>query len=258
MVSKSATANIREHIGANQPDHIDQIRARLTQDYANIATTTTALLARARELPKEIDGKQSLDKYTDAIKDIRSAAQHITATRKAEKDPFKRGGEAVDAFFQDFVGRLEAAMTVLQQRQGGYLRAQEEAARRKALDEAARLECEAEEARKRAEASSRPSTIEKHSVAASTAQAGADAAAERAEASPADLIRTGRTARGGMATLTRQWKGEIEDAAAIPLELLRPYLSPEAIERAVNAAVRAGVREIPGVRIYEDARSQVR
>lgn len=46
--------------------------------------------------------------------------------------------------------------------------------------------------------------------------------------------------------MTSYWKYEIEDETQVPLA----YCSPDSAK--INAAIKAGVREIPGVRVYED------
>jgi hypothetical protein len=48
------------------------------------------------------------------------------------------------------------------------------------------------------------------------------------------------------------WKHEVTDAAAVP----RAYLMVD--DAAIKAAVKAGIRIIPGVRIFEDAEMRVR
>lgn len=56
---------------------------------------------------------------------------------------------------------------------------------------------------------------------------------------------TVRTAEGSAIQRT-QWTFEVVDPALVP----REYLTVD--EKAIRAAVKAGVREIPGVRIYEE------
>lgn len=48
------------------------------------------------------------------------------------------------------------------------------------------------------------------------------------------------------------WKHEVVDAAAVP----REYLMVD--EAAIKAAVKAGIRDVPGVRIFEEAEMRVR
>ena len=48
------------------------------------------------------------------------------------------------------------------------------------------------------------------------------------------------------------WKHEVIDAAAVP----REYLMVD--DAAIKAAVKAGIRAIPGVRVFEEAEMRVR
>ncbi|EFK10195.1 conserved hypothetical protein [delta proteobacterium NaphS2] len=56
---------------------------------------------------------------------------------------------------------------------------------------------------------------------------------------------TTRTESGATASIRTQWVGEIQDPQAVP----REYCCPD--QKAIDQAVKLGVREIPGVKIYE-------
>jgi len=53
------------------------------------------------------------------------------------------------------------------------------------------------------------------------------------------------TAGGHSQHLRKEWKGEIEDPEKVP----REYCIPD--QKLINQAIRMGVREIPGVKIFE-------
>jgi DNA repair exonuclease SbcCD ATPase subunit len=117
-----------------------------------------------------------------------------------------------------------------------------------ARERLARAEEEAEAERKRSE----------------EAEAKRIEAEKAARAKPADMART-RGDMGALATLRRKWVHEIVDPDALDLNQLRPWLSAEALAKAIDAAIRNGVRPdgdgnqpIPGVRIYEISESTVR
>ena len=55
----------------------------------------------------------------------------------------------------------------------------------------------------------------------------------------------------GMST-TRRWKGTVIDEAKVP----REYLTVD--QTKINAAIKLGIREIPGVRIFQDVSLSVR
>lgn len=66
-----------------------------------------------------------------------------------------------------------------------------------------------------------------------------------AEVKPQKVENVIHTAGGHSQHLRKQWVGEIEDPEKIPHE----YCVPD--QKLINQAVKMGVREIPGVKIYE-------
>ncbi len=56
---------------------------------------------------------------------------------------------------------------------------------------------------------------------------------------------TTRTESGATASIRTQWIGEIESPETVP----REYCSPD--QKKIDQAVKLGIREIPGVKIYE-------
>lgn len=50
----------------------------------------------------------------------------------------------------------------------------------------------------------------------------------------------------------RDMRWAFVDYENIPLERLRPYLDPKAVVAAIDAAVALGVREMGGVRIWQE------
>ena len=75
-----------------------------------------------------------------------------------------------------------------------------------------------------------------------------------ANAKPADNVRV-RGSDGAMATSQQFWTHEVLDLAAIPPALLWPFISDRAKEVAIGAFVKAGNRDLPGVRIFQDTKT---
>ena len=65
------------------------------------------------------------------------------------------------------------------------------------------------------------------------------------EAAPPTVEKTVRSSEG-KATMVKTWKHEVTDPDQVP----REYLTVD--EKKIRAAVKDGVRSIPGVNIYED------
>ena len=67
-----------------------------------------------------------------------------------------------------------------------------------------------------------------------------------------------RGVSGAVATLRTRWVGEIVDMQAIDLNLLKRFLRPEDLQKALNAFVSSGGRELAGAKIYEKTESTIR
>ena len=65
------------------------------------------------------------------------------------------------------------------------------------------------------------------------------------------------TGQGGTATLQRPWVHEVT-GATVDLETLRPHLEPTAVRKAIRSYIRAGGRELAGVRIYQQRKALIR
>lgn len=142
-------------------------------------------------------------------------------------DPLERQKKAIIARFKADAAPVEEAERIVRAKVAAYYREKQEAARREqerlARLAAKRQERQAAKAEARGEEAPAPS-IPLPSVAA-----------------PA---KTTRTAEGSV-TMRSVWKFEVTDPEAVP----REYLIVN--ERAIGAVVKAGVRQIPGVRIFE-------
>lgn len=66
-----------------------------------------------------------------------------------------------------------------------------------------------------------------------------------------------RAALGGTASLVSSWTFRVTDRKQIEWAQLAPYLDDTALEKAIRAAVRAGVRDLRGVEIYQEKKARV-
>jgi ribosomal protein L9 len=240
-------------------------------------------------LTKTIETEAQQAAAQDAYKDFGEAVKDWNGRRIAEKEPFLAGSRAVDSFFlpikeraAEVLGALNGELGKFLQRKEAAIRAKRDAEARRAREEQDRRNAEAEAARRReAEERARVEALEreartKEAAAARKkleglqekrdfAEAVADgagvhvrAAEARAEASPSSIART----RGdsSLGTLRREYDFVIEDVAKIPLEELRDFIRIEDIEKAVRAMVRVhgDKRTLPGVRIFEDTKANIR
>lgn len=141
--------------------------------------------------------------------------------------------KAVNAFCKDFTSKLDAIESGL---------------KRKIADYQYRLELERREAERKAQ------------EAANKLQEQLNREAQEKKVAPVEVPMpvmpkadtVARAETGATAHVRKQWKGEI----VIPGEVPREYCSPD--QRKINEAVKAGLRSIPGVRIFEDIQSVIR
>jgi hypothetical protein len=266
----STSSNLRAVIGDNRaPDMAARVTAELDRDYAELDRNVEVLLERTRLLPEVIEDEATALRVGADIKELKDTDARVEAFRVAEKEPYLRAGNAVDAKFhalRDKIARRSrqgrpGMLDLLQGRVNAWLdrrRAQEEAERRaraqeeaRRAAEAARREAEArkaaDEAREREARSRKP---EKAAAAAAAAEqaaalaaAEAAAAAERAEAAriatlarPADMVRT-RGDNGVLLTQAREGFAILVDRMQITadgLARLLPYISDAELEKAAR------------------------
>jgi hypothetical protein len=265
--------------GHNNPP---PLRDRLASDYADMLAGIETLADRANHAPKEIGDDAALGPVSELVKDISAAAKRAEACRVDEKEPHLQAGREVDGFFKTATDRLSRMKTTLEGRVTTYLRAkadaerkarEEEERRRRDAERVAREEAdrklrEAEEAdrlARMAAAQGAPVTANTDDAlaraiaadeAAEQARRDADFAQRAAEARSADLARTRGAAT--LSTLRTTWEFEIVSEESIPLEKLRAFIPRGDIEKAVRAFVRAGHRDLPGVRIYQAETAVIR
>lgn len=244
----------------NPPSDLEILNQKLSEKYVDARKVAYDLAASANATPKEIINDDQAAEITDIISAIIKHNKTLESHREDEKAPHLAAGRAVDAFFkkgQDLIGtaknNLSTVLTVWQNK--------------KAAEERARLEAEAKAARQRAadeaaaalaqEQANKPTEAAMALSHAVVAEEEAHKATMAATAKPSTLTRTYGNS-GAKSSLRTTWVGEIESRDALDLEDLRPHLSLDALEKAVSAFVRAGGRELKGVRIYEKSESVVR
>lgn len=225
-------------IGHNAaPPIVQQIQEELAEAHAALVKRRDDLLAAAERAPKEIGDDDTAGKVGDLIKLIGAAIKASEGARVAAKEPHLEAGRAVDGWFKKITDPLAAAKTQVEKAGNAYLQKKEDVERRRREEEARA----AEEAARAAAAAMQTEAQLDQAVAA---EATAAKAAEAVQAKPAELSRT-RGDFGSVGSLRTNWDFEIVDANAVP----RIYLQIN--EGAIRAAIKAGTREIAGVRIFQ-------
>lgn len=240
---------------------LDIVRPKF-EDYRREALR---IAAEAKELTVTDD--ESLNVAVMIGGNAKKIAKTITAQVKAivaEPEDFVKGVKAIGKAITDALDEAErTAKQKISQHQAKVeleRRKEAEAARKAAEELQEKLRKEAEEANRKArEEAARKAEEEARARAAS--QAEIDAARNKAAVeaqkyaieAPAvispvipEATKVVRTAAAA-SFQRKEWKHEITDPEAVP----RDYCDPSPAR--IREAIKAGIREIPGVRIYEDS-----
>jgi hypothetical protein len=230
------------------------------------------LIARFRELelgcarvPDPLAGEDDAARLTDFIAQCQAHIKQAETAHKAEKAPFLTAGRMVDGFFKRRCEQLSAALAPLTARLKAYRdevarreKERHEATRRAAEEAAQQALAEAEQHRALAEQlaragaglTDRQRALEELRLA-EEAEARAAAAGRRAQVSLEPTRLYG--GYGSTAYVSRSWTFEVIDLDRVP----REYMSLDvAVVR--EAITRAGVRDIPGLRIFQAEALRVR
>jgi len=228
----------------------------LEHSAAQIATPTdlAPLQSKSQTISGEVRGLAvrdgaSLARGNEMLVMVVSAKKSVEEKRTFFTGPLRTHVKRIDTLFRAVLDPLEIAERELRAKISTYRQAEAEAEarrRREAEEAAAEAERAAEEKRRKAEQArsekERVRLEKEAAVAEESAEATAHAAAMLAPTAPPKTMVAG----SGTVAARKVWTFEVRDAAQIP----REYLIVD--ERKLRAAVRSGLREIPGVRIYED------
>lgn len=234
------------------------LKDMLAASYADLTKEIDEAVAAAGRAPATIEDDAVSGKVADLVSDIRKLKKQADDAHDAEKKPFLTAGRDVDDFFRTPLSNADGAIKGLLAKQTVYLDAKDRAARAaaKAAEEAARLALE-EKLREaeRAQDAGQFDQADSLLTEASIAEEVAETASLTQAAKPADLTRS--YSRGGSVTsLRREWTFAVENRDILDLEAIRPYLAPADVDKAIRAYVKAGKRELKGVRIFEQAKAR--
>ena len=284
----SDQSNPRAVIGDNQPDLSGSSTLnRLSEDYAELSRSAALLLETARSLGETIENERELEGFSNVVVSMRDAIARAEAARAAEKEPFLRGGQAVDGWFGNLKERLGKGMNVLQRRINDYQnrklaeererrrleQQQREREAREAREREERLRREAEERRLAAERARKEETRAAKGEAASAAEqeaaaaaAAASTAADAAEEArieslrkPSEMARS-RFDEGRLVTMREVGFADIVDPDKLDAVALWPFVNVKAKEVALRAWAKANgySRAMPGAEIGKRDEAVVR
>jgi hypothetical protein len=252
------TPNPLAKIGGNAPPIADQMALA----YEQLEQDVTEALATARDdLPPTIENDEDVGLVANYVKQIvKPLRSRIDAAEELEKRPLMNATDAVRGFFRGKSERLDKALAVLNKRVKSYQDAVAAQKRAEAAEAARKLREQQAAVAAQAEAE----RIAGQRKAAELAQAEAQKLAIQAQSQEAASTAKGadharvKTSDGATATVQTFWTHEVLDLQAIPPAILWPFISDQAKHAAIVAFVKAGNRELAGVRIYEDTRPTYR
>lgn len=252
------------------------------QEEAITEARSAVEVAVARAEQVQVRNQEEANAAAGILKNLSKQRRDIEASRKELVGPIKEHAKKIDEKFRTVREPVEAAEKVLKGKIQSYTdeverlrRAEEERLRREVAEREAaqraereRAEAEARAAREKAEAEARAAEEEARRVAQADADsAAAQAALEAAEAKAAELDEAklqeqtldalpdlpvpvpvvAEAPKVEGVQMRKVWTFEVESVALIPAE----YLVVD--EKKIRQAVRDGVRDIPGVRIFKES-----
>lgn len=263
--------NPRAVAGSNEaPDYAKRVTDDMKRDYEAYDRSVTELLEKARAAPTEVNDDETAGVLSKIVKDLRDAVARGEAFRVKEKEPYLRGGNAVDQYFGALMMKCErqkktdkaGAADVLHARVHDWneRKLAIETAKRLAVEKAARDEEErlatirrqeeqkAADAKAAAERARKPEKkAELAQVAAAAEQTAketrlqedqARAATQDAKAAstarPADMVRT-RSDDGVLNTMAKVPYVEIVDPMKLDASLLWAFVKDEHKLQALKA-----------------------
>jgi hypothetical protein len=220
-------------------------------EYSEHAAAISALLTRfqafANVTANGIQDDFIAGHAADFARDLKQASAALDETRTRIKKPVLHAQRMIDGSAKALTDQVTAAVREVETRVTAYLRAKEVAARAAAEAEAQRLALEAEARIAEANETNDDAAIE----AAVESMDAASKADELANAKALELTRT-RGVGGALTALKDNWVAELVDITKVPATYLQLN------ESVVKAAIKSGVRDIPGLRIFNDTKAMIR
>lgn len=245
----------------NPPSDPDIMREMLAENNAKALKRAEALIEAADRVPAELTDQETADKVTDLEKQITVCWKALEEGRVKDKAPYLALCRTVDDFFKGPGDNLMGAKTRLKGIQTKWLvKAQEaERKRREELAEQQRQEAERQAAEAaKLEADGKHSAAEAQLEKAMQAEQQGNFFAGAAQDRGAAIARSTGEMTGAKSSLRYVWTGEIIDREQIDLKKLLPYLSNDVLQKAINQFVKAGGKELAGVKIWEKPESTTR
>lgn len=250
--------NPRAVIGGNRPPVAIEAKA----EFDELIDANEGLRQRIVDLVGAADratatSEDTMGRCGQTVIQIRAAMKKVEDAHTNAKAPYLEGGRVVDAAKKELFNPLAEAKVKIEGKQQAYLReqakrdqerrAKQEAEQRRIDEENARIQREHEEAQRKAQEAAQEQGQPVEAVYV-------PAPAYVPPPPPPKEIERGiiRGAEGAAISGKKVWKSQVTDyTKAFAMVQSNPKVR-EAIDSAIAAVVRAGMRQIDGVRTWED------
>lgn len=255
-------------LGHNHPpeplDPIEALDLRLSKTHREMVVRFVDLELGCARAPNPLRTEEDAAAATDFIAQCQAHIKKAEAAHKREKEYFLKAGRIVDGFFKRRCTRLTGALVPVAVRLKAY---RDQIAERDAeRHEEARRESEAEAQRAAEEEAGHRAEADRLAHAQSPAERQraaeqlllAEAAATRAAAAQQAALAKPEPTHirgdyGSTAYVRKVWAFEVTELDAVPREYMS--LDVDVVREAIN---KDGVRDIPGLRIYQSETLHVR
>lgn len=205
----------------------------------SIAQRIEEITASAGRVPETIDTPELAGAVGDLIRIAGAALKEVDAAREKHNRPLLTAQRCLKAKADAVLSPMNMAVLRLRNRLNDFVAEQERVRR--------------EERRKRDEEAQRArEALERENIAPEVI---AEVVAEQPRPERAPVARGDYGSTVGTRTV---WKHEIQNVRQVPDQYLKHPKVVEALGQVVGAAVRSGVREIKGVRIWDEQAASVR
>jgi hypothetical protein len=244
-------------IGHNLPPTDEEIlKEKLQERSEKDLALMGAILAEP--VPEKIENDDDAKRAADFISKIKGLEKTFEKVHKDEKAPYLSMGRVVDGFFNSRIKDLEEFRKKYSKPVNDFLTRKAEAEREAIRQREAEARRVADELAAQAaahEAENIKDTANDLLDLAVQAENKADGLGNYANTTKSASLAKIRTENGTVLSQRTKWVGEPTDPtySGVDLNALRKWIKPENIQLAINAAVRDGERNIPGVNVYQKA-----
>lgn len=244
----------------NPPTDVDLLDARLKTEYSALFLSSAAMVESMRQIMHECANEEDSGTISDLIANSGKKVKELDKTREAEKAPYLALERKVDSTFKTSMDSLNTERHRINAIQTKWLMKKAAEERRRREDEATALREKAAqelEAATQLEQQGMTHIAEKVATEARISEMTANKVESTIADKPASLAKS-RGVGGAVSSLRTEWKGVLEKREILDLSALRPYFTDDSLQKAINAYVKAGHKQLTGARIFEDTTAATR